>query len=451
MNRDLNAPLHLPAGLNYACLQCGRGCEDFDDIEVDPVTQEGFERLGVGALARDGKPACEQSQWNVDERIMRKIRGEKGIRPCCLLTDEKLCGVHCAHGIESKPLVCRSFPFAFVETPGGVYTRMSFACTAVLQNHGPSISTQGADIRETYGFTPSVRRAPDEILLAPGVPLTWEQYLAIEQDLDDILTAPSPSISTALLAQAAYLRMLTNLLRQARESAGAARGENPEAGAKALEVFRKGMGQSPDGPRWHRLFKLAAKPGGSPILRRTTLGFVLTLRHIGAKKRGRAVAGGMMFVSYLRSAFGVGNIPLLREADIIPYSRVRQMRFDPNRPEHRELLGRYFRHALFRKDLLLQDEMAFGHSMMLLNYGFMHWYAAALAASGGRDEVGIEDLTEAVRRVEEFFGLHSPLARVLGQHPGLKAILEGLFHRPAFAYAMARGEGEAARVSPSAT
>ena len=140
--------LNLPEGQNYSCLKCGRGCEDFDDIRVDPATIERFGRLPVSELIQDdaGEAPYRKSPWSPGEFILRKREGPREASPCCFLTEDKLCALHCAHGAESKPLACRKFPFGFTETPDGVFVGISCACTAVLENHGEALTDQAADI-----------------------------------------------------------------------------------------------------------------------------------------------------------------------------------------------------------------------------------------------------------------------------------------------------------------
>ena len=435
--------LNLPEGQNYSCLKCGRGCEDFDDIRVDPATVERFGQLPVSELMQDdaGEAPYRKSPWSPGEFILRKREGPREASPCCFLTEDKLCALHCAHGAESKPLTCRNFPFGFTDTPGGVFVGISFACTAVLENHGEALTDQAAEVRRTYAISPHRISAPEEILLAPHLPVSWEQYCDIEADLSSILSCGDTKLGNALIAQSTYLRLLALFLRQTREAAGAGPDSGTELNDAPLEAFRKQMRGEASGREWDRLIRIAEKPKSSAMLRRVALGYVLAFREAIDTRHGRLVTSMLVLAAYFRAAAAAGSVELRRLETTVPYRKFRHVRFDPDRREFDALLRRFFGHCLFRKDLLRHDDVRFSHNMMLMNYGFIHWHGAAFAASEDRESVEQDDLIEAVRTVEEYFVFHSKFTRLFGEHPMLRGVMESIFHRPIFPYAMARPEG----------
>lgn len=428
--------LHLPEGMNYSCIQCGRGCLDFDEIRVDPATVERLERLEVDHLIRTeqpGAPPVMENRFSPGEHVLNKT-GPCGA--CVFLTEEKLCGLHSAYGIESKPNACRSFPFGFTETPGGVYACVSFACTAVLQNHGDPVREQEREIRETYEFSPAIRKAPDEILLTAHLPLTWEQYLLIEEDLRELLASTETDFPGGLIAQSSYLWLLKKFLMEARESSGIEPGGSAWANEEPLALFRKSMRGKDDGPKWARLFSIARKRKSSPVNRRIALGYILSFRKVLENRSGRLGAAAMVVTTYLRHVRGKGIIELPGQDKSVSYRDIQSVRFDPNQPEQRELLRRFHDHCLFRKDLLLLEEVTFAHNVMLMAYALIHWYSAALAVLDGRAEIELEDLREGIRTVEEHYLFHSRFTRLFSDHPLLKSIMESMFRRPSFAFAI---------------
>ncbi len=445
---DSKAHLHLPDGMNYACLKCGRGCEDFEEIDIDPATVERLEHLAWRDLIQDKKSGAPPeypsvpNPYSPGDLILRKIGPQRGQRACYFLTENKLCSIHCAHGEEAKPLACRSFPYGFTETPGGTYTGLSFACTAVLQNHGTPVAENRDEAEQTREFSRNKRTAAPEILLAPGLPLTWEQYLAVEKDLDDLLEIQNVGIGQRLIAQSVYLQLLTKFLREVRGTAQAEWSADADLNEKPLATFRRNMKGDSASREWERLLRIAERPSNSRLLRRVFLGFALAFRNAYGVKLGRVGTALYITGTYMRHALGMGTIDTPRLRNPLAYRDLLKVKFDPNLPEHEALLRRFFRHCLFRKDLLIQEEIGFAHSMTLMHYGLIHWYASAFAAAEGRKEVALEDLREGVRTVEQYFVFHSKFSRLFTDHPKLKGVMEGMFHRPLYAFAMAKPETE---------
>lgn len=444
-NASDEGTLHLPSGINYACLECGRSCEMFDEVEVDAETLDRWRSLPIAELAAtnsggETSAAYLESPWTPGKQILPKQGDLKSGRPCSFLKENKLCSIQCEFGFDLKPRVCRTFPFRFVETPGGVFTGLSFACTAVLQNHGPAVSSQESELLATQANSPT-RDARGEILLAPQLPVSWDQYSMIESDLVDLLDAGAGDIGKALIAQSAYLNMLSKFLHEARHASNAPPGESPEANDRAISIFRRDMLGKPPARKWDRLLRIAEKPSGAPLLRRVCLGYVLAVRRRHESRPGRLAGTIRVLWSYLRHGLGAGEIELPYGLGRWNYRDVRKIRFDPSNPEHNALLRRFFSHCLFRKDLLLADDVKFGHNMMLMHYGLLQWFACAMALRGGRNEVSLEDLTEALRMVETHFGWHySAFSKMFTGHPKLQEVVEGMFQRPIFAFAMARPE-----------
>jgi hypothetical protein len=436
--------LHLPAGQNYACIQCGRSCGEFWEILVEPdkVGEIRARPSDTLAGARDPADPIVESPFSPGRQTMRLVDG-----CCCLRTDAGLCSLHAAFGPESKPNVCRSFPYRFVETPGGVYAGISFACTAVLGNLGPAVAGQGDELRRTHAFTVhkrAVERPPD---LTVDIPLDWAQYTAIESDLDALLTLEGVPFEERLLAQSVYLGLLAKFLRQARASAGAETAE-PRAHAPAFDHFRRQMrdgGQAPGsdaGPEtglWATVRRIAARRRHSPLLRRACLGAAHELRNVHGRRRGRLRAYTDIYTAYFLGAVGRGSLSLPALARPIDKRRLERVAFDPNAPEMQALLRRYFRHRLFRKDLVVADDIQFGIQMQMLHWGLLQWYAAAYAIDGGRRAVELEDLREALRYVEKYYVMHSTFERLFGDYPILRGFLDRLFGQPLYAFSMARG------------
>ncbi len=425
------ASLNISPDLHYECIRCGRSCGEFWEI---PVTEEKAAEIRarpkeeLRAAGDPGEPIVE-SPWTPGQLVMR-MREET----CTMLTDKGLCSLHAAFGPESKPNICRSFPYRFIETPRGDTVGVSFACTAVLGSLGPAISTQRQQLEELQAFTLSRRRIEGPPGLTGFIPTDWEQYEAIEEDLTALLDPALGPLGQRLVSQSVYLQLLVKFLREARREADAEL-EGPEANEEPLAVFRRRMRGDESGP-WPLVRALAAKRGPSPLLRRMILGFAHALRNTYGERRGRLRSYVMVIATYIAAAAGRGGIELPKLKHSTPYRRIGQIGFDPGREALDELLTRYFRHRLFRKDLLLADTIQFGHHLLLLHWGLIHWYSAVFADNAGADQIELEHLTEGLRNVEKFYVYHSTLDNLFAKYPLLRGFLDRLFDHPLYAFSM---------------
>ena len=185
--------IRLPEDLNYGCLRCGRSRRMIEELECDSKTAD--------------EPTASES----------------------------------GRGKDTTPFANRGFPFTFIDTPGGAYAGLSFSCTAVQENKGDPLGETREAWAALYAEGNERARATEEILLATQLPVTWAHYIAIEEDLAEILRAETASVAEPLIAQSAYLAMLSTFLNEARKAAGAPPGEMPEAASEPLEIFRETM------------------------------------------------------------------------------------------------------------------------------------------------------------------------------------------------------------------
>jgi Fe-S-cluster containining protein len=428
--------LNLPRGQNYHCIQCGRSCGEFWEIPVENEIKSSIESRPADRLKDVADPANPviDSPWTPGQSVMRI--GSQGY--CCLKNSRNLCSLHEAFGFEAKPNSCRSFPYKFIETPRGSWTGLSFACTAVLTNQGPAVSDQPESIGELFGYTHSRRKVDVPPGLAVDIPLSWDQYDLIEQDLDALMKPGLGPIEQRLVSQSAYLTLLSRFIRETRKESGKLT-EDHDANDEAIRVFQDRMAGTAEEP-WPLPRSLALKQRGSVMLRRMFLGFAHTLRNTYGQKRGRFRSYLMVMSQYFLWASGRARLNLPALEHPVNWQALRRVRFNPARPEFDEMLTRYFRHRLFRKDLLLNDDIRMGHHLMLMHWGLIHWYSAALTVSGGGDEIEMGHLVEGLRNVEKYFVFHSTFDRLFMDLPLLRVFIERLFDHPRYAFCMGQGE-----------
>ena len=432
----LPLPLHLPEGLHYACVPCGRSCGEFLEIGVDPEYVVPIRAIPPAQLPLAQNPAdpIVDSPWSPGESIMRLENGH-----CCMQQADGLCAIHAACGYAAKPPLCRDFPFKFIQTPAGTYVGLSFACTAVLRNAGPPVEERRAELATAEVSRHSRRVAHDPVALNTYIPLAWEQYAAIEADLERLLDPAFGQIGQRLVMQSVYLRLLIDFLRQARERAGAM-AAGPEANVEALAVFHRRMREEGEGSLLSLVRRTAERRRTSPALRRSLLGFTHVMRTTYTRRMGRLASYLRATTQYFRFASGRAGVLALPGVAPVAYAALARVAFDPARPEFDELLTRYFRHRLFRKDLATADNLQTAHHMQLMHWGLIHWYAAALAAAAGAPAVELDHLYEAVLLIEKHYAMHSSFDKIFSRYPLLRGFMDRIFQNPLYAFSMGWGE-----------
>src|SRR5690606_8709140 len=99
-------------------------------------------------------------------------------------------------------------------------------------------------------------------------------------------------------------------------------------------------------------------------------------------------------------------------------------------------LTRYFRHALFRKDLLLSESVRAGHRFLLTHFALVNWYIVGLAVADGRTTATIEDFREALHNVEKYYAHHTTYTRFLETQPVVGTLVDSAIHTTRFPAAM---------------
>ena len=93
---------------------------------------------------------------------------------CLLLSEDRLCALHRDHGFQSKPRVCREFPFFVTETPDGIQVGLSFRCSAVQQEVGQPWVDHRENLQELVRLgIPSVASQPVSV---GAYILDWNTY-----------------------------------------------------------------------------------------------------------------------------------------------------------------------------------------------------------------------------------------------------------------------------------
>ena len=163
-------------------MQCGRSCDAGWSTVVDRGFRARAKHTEAFAQAREQGYIPLRLRPDRREELAKKDDGT-----CVFLNAERLCTIHAESGGETKPHTCQRFPFHPISSPGGYYLGLSFYCTAVREGRGRKVEVHREFVNQiirTEAANPAF--APfqgDRVQLAPGLDLSWQDYLGFEHKL----------------------------------------------------------------------------------------------------------------------------------------------------------------------------------------------------------------------------------------------------------------------------
>jgi Fe-S-cluster containining protein len=426
--------LRLPPDIHYACRQDGGCCRDVFEVRVQAADVEkilGVDWRGCARLPANAEAPFRPLKKSPGESLLEWVGGA-----CPFLTESNRCRLHERHGFDIKPMPCRAFPYRFTRAGGEVYVGVSFACPSVRKNVGPPVAAQEEAIRALYEAGAPARIVPEPVRFDAVTPIAWDDYLVLERGLDEILGREDRPVERCLVAGHVWLGMLARLL----SAAGARSDPSGESVPKVLALY---VDRSRD-ENYGRVFELAQRPAANPVLKRMLLGAFVSFRDALRDRPGRLFQGRLAFIA--RTVFenarhwarvGSVRLPPLKE-------RVRYRDFHPGAAalrggeadggsDFQVCLRRYFRHALFRKDAICHSDLLWGYGYMVMAYGLVQWYAAALEAAGAPDP------PRALALVEQYYMHHSSFDQTFLYHPAMANLIQRLFRKPNFAHTIVGG------------
>ncbi|MDK2973187.1 MAG: lysine-N-methylase [Candidatus Sumerlaeota bacterium] len=433
MRRPPASELHLPEGIRYDCIQCGRGCTDFWEIPVDPESEErlaAFDLKAYQQRAHDEPPFID-SEFDKGDRALNRVNDV-----CTFLCEDKTCALHAALGPTNKPQTCIDFPYRYVETPAGAYVGVSFACTAVRQNSGRLLTEKAAEIGGNFGHSIHFKQTAAPVRLTARASLSFDAYLELERALDEILSIPRVALWMRLLAQSVFIDLVSKALEA---------GKNPGTGDLTSEELAA-LGALPDtklvaafaqrfrADNWGRLLLMAQKQRPSPMVHRAFIGLVTTFRQALWRNATRPKALLYILRHYTLHAAGLSRIHLQPLPKRFRYADFQERRVETESGSFYDtLLTRYFRHVLFRKDLLLAENVRAGHRFLLMHFALVQWYLVGLMAEAGETVASDETVENALLNVEKYYVLHTTYTKFLENQPLLGTLIDAVIHTPKYA------------------
>jgi len=442
--------LHTPDGLNYECVQCGKSCRMFNEIFVEPRSEAVLESLDYRPLmapeVRDLSPLVP-GESDKSKKRLRKHDGS-----CVFHTAEGLCRVHGAFGFEQKPQTCRDFPIRYANTPDGIYIGLSFACTAVLGNMGPTMESRRAELEASAPVANSRRDLTRPVRLTARHEVSWEAYRLVEEDLVAIIALKGQPLGSRLVAQSIYLDLLVAFLREVRGDSIHRRDQRFASQYSDTGRFPPDCGPAPDAevvmtmrrqylsrPDAASLMRLAAKRRPSPMLHRAFLGLVTAFRQgvdSGTQAPTRWATIARIFRHYSAHALRLGRVDLASLGGRFDYADFKRIPFRQDDPATAELLDRFFAHTLFRKDLLAAESVWLAQRFSLMHFALIRWHAVGHAAITARAATDAECASEAIRAVELHYLTHTHFGQLFEKFPSLGMVLDSVVRKPLYAPSM---------------
>lgn len=172
-------PLLFQEDARFSCQGSGACCKMKWEVTTERATQRLLDQLPWSEFA----PEFEGLQLEPcdDDTLYVKKPDET----CRFLDTQNRCRLHLFLGTPVFH-TCIVYPYRFVETPDGVAVTTSHFCDSARKGIGLPLAAQSADIRTrlilSRPWTP-----PEQFLLTPDHPVTWDEFKQMESRLRRIL------------------------------------------------------------------------------------------------------------------------------------------------------------------------------------------------------------------------------------------------------------------------
>jgi Fe-S-cluster containining protein len=396
--------LHIPEGINYECTGCGKCCGGW----AVPMTDEDYGRI------REVDWAARLPKFS-GKNLFRPLKGyEKKGTPythaikegddgrCPFLVDN-LCFIHSQFQSETKPSICQLFPYCFNETPSGVYATVSFVSMGVVYNSGKALAEQRdyllKKFKDFQTLFPDHHPNWSKLELTGGKPITWDEYLGIEQEI--IACLQKHNLPMEIRFQQASKYLLSRLKDVAGQTNGAV-AAGDIAGSAADSAVGAGVGSEVVGSAGAAATQL--KPFDNHLM------MMLHSMYFPTKILAPG-EGNFNVLRFIKQIMFKGMSARLRIAlpgQSYTVEELAKVEWCGDETDVEDLLYRYFFSRIFAK---LYFGAGFGqltlitgfHHLALL-YALVKLQAKALALSRGVKKASYIDLVAAVRQLEKRLG-----------------------------------------------
>ena len=393
-------------GIVYTCQNSGECCKNDWIIGID---DESYQKIkDTDWKSMDSSLGDEPYFVPVTREI---AFGEKltfarnQCNACVFMNPQNLCSIHQHLGFDTKPQVCKEFPYYFVHTPEGVSVGLSFACKAVRSFQGIPLKENPDEIKKVLANSYRIRQIPDEIELYGPMILDWDEYKSLETALMDLLSFKGRPIQESLMAGNIIASMIAISLKQVENQA---KQQNKEP----QETLRGGLNKIRDN-KYQAVYKIVEKIKKPARVSYTYLTLPYTWMEFSRSDLNRFSLLFSIYRNYFKFRKGRGVIKDLWSGQgTLDLEQVTQLPIDYKSPHLQDFLKAYWSHVIFRKNLLPVFGVFRGFQILVMMYGFMAFSARCYAIKKGKTMADLEDFQDAVKVVEQRFILHSQFPKI---------------------------------------
>ncbi len=373
----------------YSCHGCGNCCRDFT-VQLRPADLE--------------KLRAQDWETKLGMPVTTEFRGVTYLRQredggCVFLMDDGLCRIHKDHGFAEKPVACQLFPFVLVPDDRRTHIGISFACQSVRENKGAELRSHLEEVHRMSQGVPETRLATAPPDLADAMRAKDGEVDALAQLLDRHLARGD-------------LTMRDRFDGLAWTAASLGRAKLAEVRAKRFtELVQVLVAALPD--ELEHLPLEEALPKQLRLLRQAVYARLEDVQVNQAKAKGRWRTVLAQLLSSRAFTRGKGRVPavargLLDGLDFAAVAAVPTLSESPDRDAIDQLLSRYARATILGGRAWGAGYYGWpavrGLQALVLNIACTAWLARALAAKRGHEHATLDDVRDALGRVDRHAG-----------------------------------------------
>lgn len=385
---ELKDQIHIPEGINYDCQGCGICCSGWsvnmseeDYKRVSSVDWGELSDLYKGKQMFRELKSHERAGTGYTHRIVSQD-------DTCPFLVNKLCFIHGQKGGPFKPTICQQFPYAFTETPSGIYATVSFVSMAVLYNQGTPLVEQRETINQKYAdfkkLYPHYKGDWSKIQLATERPMSWQQYLKHEEELMKRLNDKTKALRERLLDCCDYL---ADELQAASSKDKTTQSQTKDSSAAN-----------------------ASQPASALQLNKIDKHLLASFHKMYYPRRNyRALFNVPKFwLGVWFNTSTVFSISTANQSEVYAIDQLKEFPFPEDDPEMNDMLYRYIYSMLFGKKYF---GAGFGHLTLItgfhhliMSYALARLHARALAKLRQAPKVSLVDLAASLKQLETQMG-----------------------------------------------
>ena len=378
--------IYIEPGARYQCVpDCGFCC-GFWNIPIDLTRKDKLlEKTWVREIDQDSGRRKGQGVFKVigqnDHAVIQRQQGT-----CSFVNERKFCSIHALEGYEAKPVACQQFPFIYYQTPRGLEVFLDHSCPEIIQNLGELVTPE--EIKTRISFHEHVINVSPPIPLTSSINLEWENFLALEEALLNVLQRPY-SIEKKIHC----LQWIVNETSKQLSP--------DSSNIAAANAIKAAICRDPA----QFLTEIATQPSNRSK-RDLYIAILIQLvesvysGEVGVKRLG--MFG--LFNKIVRQWKRWGQNDFHVFGFHVNFSDIDQITYQVEKEPCKEILDRYLLHLVRRLVGTGKISIVKRISIIATNFAMVRWFSRAYAASKRRANVTEDDIVFAIKVVEKFLG-----------------------------------------------